>query len=160
MVEQFKCSPTEPCDTTWTAAIPGEEGAGAEPGVPDHRGEDLGGVLVDHGEAGGDHELAQLGEGGLAGLTGESQGEEETDPTQPHEGGHGPPPASVVHSHWSRNVEARLSLVESLIVLLLQLSYLVLYGIRDRWLPCTERSYYRRPDAIKNQALDARAGSL
>ena len=28
---------------------------------------------------------------------------------------------------------------------------LVLYGIRDRWLPCTERSYYRRPYAIKNQ---------
>ena len=30
-------------------------------------------------------------------------------------------------------------------------SSLVLYGIRDRWLPCTERSYYRRPYAIKNQ---------
>ena len=25
------------------------------------------------------------------------------------------------------------------------------YAIRDRWLPCTERSYYRRPYAIKNQ---------
>ena len=23
--------------------------------------------------------------------------------------------------------------------------------IRDRWLPCTKRSYYRRPYAIKNQ---------
>ena len=30
-------------------------------------------------------------------------------------------------------------------------SSLVLYGIRDRWLQCTERSYYRRPYAIKNQ---------
>ena len=30
-------------------------------------------------------------------------------------------------------------------------SLLVLYGIRDRWLQCTERSYYRRPYAIKNQ---------
>ena len=72
----------------------------------------------------------------------------------------------MVHSHWSRNVEARLSLVERIIVLLRQPSYaiknqlgqrvfacssLVLYGIRDRWLPCTERSYYRRPDAITNQ---------
>ena len=32
---------------------------------------------------------------------------------------------SVVHSHWSRNVEARLSLVESFIVLLRQLSYAI-----------------------------------
>ena len=59
--------------------------------------------------------------------------------------------ASVLHSHWSRKVEARLSLVESFIVLLRQLSYaiknqlghpkpptrvfacssLVLYGIRE-----------------------------
>ena len=30
-------------------------------------------------------------------------------------------------------------------------SSLVLYGIRDSWLPCTERSYHRRPYAIKNQ---------
>ena len=30
-------------------------------------------------------------------------------------------------------------------------SSLCLYGIRDRWLQCTERSYYRRPYAIKNQ---------
>ena len=52
---------------------------------------------------------------------------------------------SLVHSHWSRNVEARLSLVERIIVMLRQLSYaiknqlghpkpacssLVLYGIR------------------------------
>ena len=53
---------------------------------------------------------------------------------------------SILHSHWSRNVEAWLSLVESFIVLLRQLSYaikkqlgqrpnrscssLVLYGIR------------------------------
>ena len=28
---------------------------------------------------------------------------------------------------------------------------MVLYGIRDRWLPWTEKSYYRRPYAIKNQ---------
>ena len=57
-------------------------------------------------------------------------------------------------------------MAESFIVLLRQLSYtiknqlgqlgtqrpsLVLYGKRDRWLPCTERSYYRRPYAIKNQ---------
>ena len=41
----------------------------------------------------------------------------------------------VEHSHWSG----------------LSRSSLVLYGIRDRWLPCTERSYYRRPYAIKNQ---------
>ena len=62
-------------------------------------------------------------------------------------------PGSLVHSHWSRNVEAWLSLVESFIVLLRQLYYAIknLYGIRDRWLPCTERSYYRRPYAIKNQ---------
>ena len=32
---------------------------------------------------------------------------------------------SVVHSHWSRNVEARLSLVERSIVLLRQLSYAI-----------------------------------
>ena len=32
---------------------------------------------------------------------------------------------SVLHSHWSRNVEARLSLVESFIVLLRQLSYAI-----------------------------------
>ena len=38
---------------------------------------------------------------------------------------------SVLHSHWSRNVEAWLSLVVSFIV--------ILYDIRDRWLPCTER---------------------
>ena len=34
---------------------------------------------------------------------------------------------------------------------------------KDSWLPCTERSYYRRPYAIKNQrgaSRDARAGSL
>ena len=39
-----------------------------------------------------------------------------------------------------------LSLVESQRVV--ACSSLVLYGIRDRWLPCTERSYYRRPYAI------------
>ena len=32
---------------------------------------------------------------------------------------------SVLHSHWSRNVEARLSLVERIIVLLRQLSYAI-----------------------------------
>ena len=32
---------------------------------------------------------------------------------------------SVLHSHWSRNVEARLSLVERFIVLLRQLSYAI-----------------------------------
>ena len=87
----------------------------------------------------------------------------------------------LVHSLWSRNVEARLSLVEIFIMLLRQLSYaiknqlgppkpptrvsacssLVLYGIRDRWLPCTERSYYRRPNAIKNlrRAMRSKAPS-
>ena len=74
---------------------PGVEWGCAHPNVPHHRGEDLGGVLVDHGEAGGDHELPQLGEGGLAGLAGESQGEEETEAAQTHEGGNGPPPAQV-----------------------------------------------------------------
>ena len=49
---------------------------------------------------------------------------------------------SVLHSHWSRNVGALLSLVERFIVLLRQLSYAIknqlgLYGIRERWLPCT-----------------------
>ena len=33
----------------------------------------------------------------------------------------------------------------------LERSSLVLYGIWDKWLPCTERIYYRRPYAIKNQ---------
>ena len=33
--------------------------------------------------------------------------------------------SSVLHSHWSRNVEARLSLVETFIVLLRQLSYAI-----------------------------------
>ena len=32
---------------------------------------------------------------------------------------------SLVHSHWSRNVKARLSLVESFIVMLRQLSYAI-----------------------------------
>ena len=32
---------------------------------------------------------------------------------------------SVLHSHWSRNVEARLSLVQRFIVLLRQLSYAI-----------------------------------
>ena len=53
--------------------------------------------------------------------------------------------SSLVHSHWSRNLEARLSLVESFMVRWCYTS------IRDRWLPCTERSYYRRPYAIRNQ---------
>ena len=77
--------------------------------------------------------------------------------------------SSLVHSHWSRNDEARLSLVERFIVLLWQLSYAIKNQLghpkpptrgfgtqntlwhKDRWLPCTERSYYRRPYAIKNQ---------
>ena len=33
--------------------------------------------------------------------------------------------ASVLHSHWSRNVEAWLSLVERFIVMLRQLSYAI-----------------------------------
>ena len=43
---------------------------------------------------------------------------------------------SLVHSHWSRNVEAWLSLVERIIVLQRQLSYAIknqligIYGIR------------------------------
>ena len=34
------------------------------------------------------------------------------------------------------------------------LRQLVLYGRRDMWLPCTERSYYGRPYAIKNQLAE------
>ena len=73
---------------------------------------------------------------------------------------------SLVHSHWSRLKEARLSLVESFIVLLRQCLFcdkeyapriqspplgtfcLLLAGSlwhKDSWLPCTERSYYRHP---------------
>ena len=40
----------------------------------------------------------------------------------------GPPDktqCSVIHSHWSRNVQAWISLVESFIVLLHQLSYAI-----------------------------------
>ena len=54
---------------------------------------------------------------------------------------------SLVPSHWSRNVEARLSLVERFIVMLRQLSYAIKNQrskAPSRWLPCTERSYYRR----------------
>ena len=61
------------------------------------------------------------------------------------------PPHSVLYSHWSRNVEAWLSLVERFIVLLRQLSYAIKNQLghakpptrdtRDRWLPCTERYY-------------------
>ena len=78
---------------------------------------------------------------------------------------------SLVHSHWSRNVEARLSLVESnaapalfchkeparrntpplLGGILLAPRWFFLWHKRDRWLPWTERIYYRRPYAIKNQ---------
>ena len=82
------------------------------------------------------------------------------------------PGDSVVHSHWSRSSEARLSLVESFIVLLHQCLLchkepdprvqspllgafcLLLAGSlchEDSWLPCTERICYRRPHAIKNQ---------
>ena len=41
------------------------------------------------------------------------------------EGALGHPGNSVLHSHWSRNVEARPSLVESFIVMLRQLSYAI-----------------------------------
>ena len=81
---------------------------------------------------------------------------------------------SLVHSHWSRNVEAWLSLVERIIVLLRQLCYAIKNQLaskapyqglwnakqllagslwhKDRWLPCTERSYYSHPYAIKKPA--------
>ena len=107
--------------------------------------------------------------------------------------------SSLVHSHWSRNVEAWLSLVESFIVLKyfhgvappallchkeparriqspllgaylglwtpMQWGYfayssLVLYGIRDRWLPCTERSYYGAPLCHKEPAWDKKEKGL
>ena len=79
---------------------------------------------------------------------------------------------SELHSHWSGFNEARLSLVESFIVLLRQCLLchkeparrikslllgafcLLLAGSlchKDSWLPCTERSYFRPPYAIKNQ---------
>ena len=41
-------------------------------------------------------------------------------------------------------VEIVLSLVERFIELKYFHDAPVLYGIRDRWLPCTERSHYRR----------------
>ena len=40
-------------------------------------------------------------------------------------------PISVLHSHWSRNVEACLSLVESFMMLLRQLSYALCSGIQS-----------------------------
>ena len=53
-------------------------------------------------------------------------------PVQALTGGYPPLPSthlslqySVLHSHWSRNVEARLSLVESFMMLLCQLSYAI-----------------------------------
>ena len=69
---------------------------------------------------------------------------------------------SLVHSHWSRNVEAWLSLVESFIVLkyfhaikdqlkaceIPPVDFFVPFAgsllHEDRWLPCTERSYKGR----------------
>ena len=82
----------------------------------------------------------------------------------------------LVHSHWSRNVEARLSLVESFKVLLalavlchkeparaskspltgvfcLLLAASLWHKTAGEVNPCTERSYYRQPYAIKNQRL-------
>ena len=48
---------------------------------------------------------------------------------------------SVVHSHWSRLNEARLSLVEMVQSVATPVSLM----------PCTEKSYNRRPYAIQNQ---------
>ena len=74
--------------------------------------------------------------------------------------------ASLESAEWKTSGALSLVGIVEIVVLLRQLSYaiknqlvaskapyysLVLYGIRDRWLPCTERSYYRRPYAIKNQ---------
>ena len=59
------------------ASNPGEGGAGTKPRVPDHGGEHLGRVLVDHGEAGGDEELPGLGERGLGLLAVQGQGEQQ-----------------------------------------------------------------------------------
>ena len=100
-----------------------------------------------------------------------------------------PASGSVLHYHWSSSNEPRLSLVESFKVLLRQVSYaiknqlghpkpptrgfgtqntprgvfcLLLSGSlwhKDRWLPCTERSYYRHPYAIKNQRGATKAPS-
>ena len=47
-------------------------------------------------------------------------------------------------SHCSNSYITALSLVESFIVMLRQLCY-------SMWLPCTERIYYGRPDAIKTK---------
>ena len=51
---------------------------------------------------------------------------------------------SLVHSHWSR-----ASLVMLVPAILCHKE--PARASKDSWLPCTERSYYRRPYAIKNQ---------
>ena len=66
-----------------------------------------------------------------------------------------PVSSSLVHSHWSRNVEARLSLVESFPSdACANYPYAIKNQLghpkpptgslwhKDSWLPCTERSYY------------------
>ena len=63
-------------------------------------------------------------------------------------------PALLCHKEPARRIQSPLlGALERKIPLggYFACSSLVLYGIRDRWLPCTERSYYRRPYAIKNQ---------
>ena len=57
------------------------------------------------------------------------------------------PPALICHKEPARRIQSLLlGALDRKIP-----SSLVLYGIRDSWLPCTERSYNRRPYAIKNQ---------
>ena len=57
---------------------------------------------------------------------------------------------SLVHSHWSRNVEAWLSLVESFIMLKYfhGVATPALLCHKDRWLPYTERILYRHPMGV------------
>ena len=52
---------------------------------------------------------------------------------------------------WSEELLRQLSYAIKNQLVASKAPSLVLYVIRDRWLPCTERFYYRRPYAIKNQ---------
>ena len=60
-------------------------------------------------------------------------------------------PAFLCHKEPARRIQSPLLGALERKIPPFACSSLVLYGIRDRWLPCTERSYYRRPYAIKNQ---------
>ena len=54
--------------------------------------------------------------------------------------------SSVLHSDWSRNVEARLSLVERIIVLLRQLSYAIKNQLGHPKPPTTRGFGTQRPN--------------